>query len=187
MSVSNTHNDQGNHGGQDDVLHRLALAFGVVIRVWALLGGFAIMLAVGVTVINALGFSANVMVRSFGFNVSGLPGYEDMVTLFVGFAALAMMPYCQLHGGHISVDVFIKSAPRSIQWASHLFSTLVMGFIALFLAYMLSQGVAEAQSDGTVTAVLGWPVWAFMMPGVFSCLLWVVACLARLRQLPKTA
>lgn len=163
----------------------LKTGFAKIIRFWALLGGFALMLAVLVTVINALGFSANVIVRNFGFNVSGLPGYEDMVTLFVGFAALTMMPYCQLHGGHIAVDVFIKSAPRAIQWFSHVFSTLLMAGIALFFAYMLSQGVEEARSDGTVTSVLGWPVWAFMLPGVFSCLLWFAACLSNLSDLPQ--
>lgn len=165
----------------------LKTGFAKIIRFWALLGGFALMLAVLVTVINALGFSANVIVRNFGFNVSGLPGYEDMVTLFVGFAALTMMPFCQLHSGHIAVDVFIKSAPRAIQWFSHLFSTLLMAGVALFFAYMLSQGVEEARSDGTVTSVLGWPVWAFMLPGVFSCLLWFAACLSNLGNLPQQA
>ncbi|MEO9460426.1 MAG: TRAP transporter small permease [Lentilitoribacter sp.] len=165
----------------------LKTGFAKIIRFWALLGGFALMLAVLVTVINALGFSANVIVRNFGFNVSGLPGYEDMVTLFVGFAALTMMPFCQLHGGHIAVDVFIKSAPRAIQWFSHLFSTFLMAGIALFFSYMLSQGVEEARGDGTVTSVLGWPVWAFMLPGVFSCLLWFAACLSNLGNLPQQA
>lgn len=168
-------------------MNALKTGFAKIIRFWALLGGLALMLAVMVTVINALGFSANVIVRNFGFNVSGLPGYEDMVTLFVGFAALTMMPFCQLHGGHIAVDVFIKSAPRTIQWLSHVLSTLLMAGIALFFAYMLSQGVQEARGDGTVTAVLGWPVWAFMLPGVFSCLLWFVACLSNLGNLPEQA
>lgn len=143
------------------------------------------MFAVAVTVINALGFSANVVVRSFGTNVSGLPGYEDMVTLFVGFAALSMMPYCQLYGGHISVDVFMKSAPRALQWISHVTSSLLMASTALFFAYMLYQGVEQARGDGTETAVLGWPVWAFMLPGVFSCLLWFAACLVNLGRLPS--
>lgn len=165
----------------------LKTGFAKIIKFWALLGGIALMLAVLVTVINALGFSANVIVRDFGFNVSGLPGYEDMVTLFVGFAALTMMPFCQLHGGHIAVDVFIKSAPHAIQWISHILSTLLMAGITLFFAYMLSQGVEEARGDGTVTAVLGWPVWAFMLPGVFSCLLWFAACLSNLGNLPQQA
>lgn len=165
----------------------LISGFSKIIRYWALLGGLALLLAVLVTVINALGFSANVIARNFGFNVSGLPGYEDMVTLFVGFAALAMMPYCQLRGGHIAVDAFMKSAPRVLQWISHILSTLLMAGIALFFAYMLSQGVEQARGDGTVTAVLGWPVWAFMLPGVFSCLLWFAASLIQLKQLPQTA
>lgn len=165
----------------------LVSGFSKIITYWALLGGIALMLAVLVTVINALGFSANVLVRNFGFNVSGLPGYEDMVTLFVGFAALTMMPYCQLMGGHIAVDVFMKSAPRIMQWISHIISSLLMAGIALFFAYMLSQGVEQARGDGTVTAVLGWPVWAFMLPGVMSCLLWFAASLIQFGKLPQSA
>jgi TRAP-type C4-dicarboxylate transport system permease small subunit len=161
--------------------------FAKIIELWALIGGVVLLCAVLVAVINASGFSANVVARNFGLNVSGLPGYEDMVTLFVGFSALAMFPYCQLKGGNIAVDVFIKSAPISVQWASHIFSSLAVVAIALFFVYMLSLGIAEVKSDHTETAVLGWPVWPFMAPSVISCALWVIASVMNINQLPKTA
>lgn len=181
MSAPKTSHSNDLGGGRG----ALVAGFSKIITYWALLGGIALMLAVLVTVINALGFSANVLVRNFGINVSGLPGYEDMVTLFIGFAALAMMPYCQLKNGHIAVDVVMKSAPRAMQWFSHIASSLLMAGVALFFAFMLSQGVEQARGDGTVTAVLGWPVWAFMLPGVMSCLLWFAASLIQLGKLPQ--
>lgn len=146
MSAPNTSRSHDLGGGRG----ALVAGFAKIITYWALLGGIALMFAVLVTVINALGFSANVLVRNFGLNVSGLPGYEDMVTLFVGFAALAMMPYCQLKNGHISVDVVMKSAPRTMQWISHIVSSLLMAGVALFFAYMLSQGVEQADRKSVV-------------------------------------
>lgn len=138
--------------------------------------------AVVVTVLNVLGFTANVLVRPFGGYVSGLSGFEDMVTLWVGVVALSFMPYCQLKRGHIAVDIFMKSAPDWLQNLMHYVSALLMAAGATFLGFMLFHGMIEARGDGTVTAVLGWSVWVFMLPGIISCALWTLAALMTMRD-----
>ena len=151
-----------------------------LIALWALMGGALLLLIVVVTAINAAGFSLNTLARLAGGTVPGLPGYEDAVTLLVGAAALAMFPYCQLHGGHAVVDVFMQRAPR---WANRFvfrLSGLLTIAVALGLAFMLVQGVAQLRADRVETAVLGWPVWPFAATAIASCLLWAVAAAMRL-------
>lgn len=146
-----------------------------VISLWALFGGALLLLIVIATAINAVGFTANAIARSWGGYVPGLPGYEEAVTMLVGVAGLAMFPYCQLHGGHAAVDVFMQKAPRFANRLVSIVSGLLVVVIALALAVMLVFGTIETRSDNTETAVLAWPVWIFMPFAVVSCVLWALA------------
>ena len=146
-----------------------------IINGWALLGGALLLLIVAVTAINAAGFTANTIARVWGGTVSGLPGYEDAVTMIVGVAAMLMFPYAQLHRGHAAVDVVMQHAP---DWANRfvtVLSSLILGVTLLWMAWMLTQGVLQVRADRIETTVLGWPVWIFMPFAVVSCLLWAAA------------
>ncbi|SHJ53625.1 TRAP-type C4-dicarboxylate transport system, small permease component [Palleronia salina] len=146
-----------------------------VISLWALLGGVLLLVIVLATAVNAIGFTANTVARSWGGNVPGLPGYEDAVTMLVGVAALAMFPYCQLHGGHAAVDIFMQKAPPLANRVVSVLSGLLVIAVAGTMAVMLVQGTLETRSDNVETAVLGWPVWIFMPFAVVSCVLWAIA------------
>lgn len=146
-----------------------------LIGLWALFGGALLLLIVLATAINAAGFTANAIARSWGGYVSGLPGYEDAVTMLVGVAGLAMFPYCQLHGGHAAVDVFMQKAPAFANRMVRIISGLLVIAVALTMAVMLVYGTLEVRSDNVETAVLGWPVWIFMPFAVVSCILWALA------------
>lgn len=146
-----------------------------LIAAWALFGGALLLIVVGATAVNAGGFAANMVARLWGGSVPGLSGYEDAVTMLVGVAGLAMFPYCQLHGGHAAVDIFMQRAPG---WANRfigLLSGLLVVAVAATMAVMLVYGTIETRSDNTETAVLGWPVWIFMPFAVVSCVLWALA------------
>lgn len=146
-----------------------------LISLWALFGGALLLLIVLATAINAVGFTANTIARSWGGYVPGLPGYEDAVTMLVGVAGLAMFPYCQLHGGHAAVDVFMQKAPSFANRLVSVISGLLVIAVALTMAVMLVYGMIEVRADNTETAVLGWPVWVFMPFAVVSCILWALA------------
>lgn len=149
-----------------------------LISLWALFGGILLLVIVLATAVNAVGFTANMIARSWGGNVSGLPGYEDAVTMLVGVSALAMFPYCQLHGGHAAVDVFMQKAPAAANRVVSVLSGILVIAVALTMAIMLIYGTLETRSDNTETAVLGWPVWIFMPFAVASCFLWALAAFA---------
>ncbi len=147
------------------------------IAVWALAGGFVLLAIVAATAANAAGFAADMIARSWGGNVAGLSGYEDAVAMLAGTAALAMFPYCQLHGGHAAVDVFMAKAPDWANRAVTVLSGLAVAALALSMAAMLALGTLETRADAVETAVLGWPVWVFMPSAVISCILWALAAL----------
>jgi len=153
---------------------------------WALLGGLLLLLIVLLTAINAAGFTANAIARAWGGNVSGLPGYEDAVTMIVGVAAMLMFPYAQLHRGHAAVDVVMQHAPA---WANRIvtvLSSLILASVLLWMAWMLAQGVLQVRADRIETTVLGWPVWIFMPFAVVSCLLWAAASVLNIVE-PETS
>lgn len=148
-----------------------------IISAWALVGGALLLVIVIATAVNTAGFSANMLARTWGGNIAGLSGYEDGVTMLIGVSALAMFPYCQLHGGHAAVDVFMQNAPVWANRFVEILSAVVMALIAIAMAYMLIQGTLEVRSDNTETAVLGWPIWIFMPFAVVSCVLWALAAI----------
>ncbi|MCA0994941.1 TRAP transporter small permease [Alloyangia pacifica] len=148
-----------------------------VIATWALAGGLVLLVIVLATAVNAAGFTADMIAGLWGGDVPGLSGYEDGVTMLIGVAALAMFPYCQLHGGHAAVDIFMDKAPDWARRGVEILSGLLVTALALTMAVMLIYGTIETRADNVETAVLGWPVWVFMPTAVLSCLLWAIAAL----------
>ncbi len=148
-----------------------------LIHGWALLGGALLLLIVVVTAINAAGFTANAVARTWGGNVSGLPGYEDAVQMLVGVAAFMMFPHAQLYRAHAAVDVVMQHAPAWANRSVAILSGIVLAVLLVWMAWMLAQGTLQVRADRVETTVLGWPVWIFMPFAVISCLLWAVAAI----------
>ena len=154
-------------------------AFALVVSAWALLGGALLLLIVAATAVNVAGFTANTIARTWGGTVPGLSGYEDGVTMLVGVAALAMFPYCQLHSGHATVDIFMQRAPAWADRGITFLSAALTAAVAMTMAVMLIYGMIDMRADNTETAVLGWPVWIFMPVAAVSCALWALAAIAQ--------
>lgn len=132
------------------------------------------------TGINILGFSLDRVFRLFGSSFPGVSGYEDIVTMAIGVAALSMLPYCQLKDGNVAVDLFVSKAPLWLQNFIDRITAILMILVVTFLLRMLVYGTLEVKSDGDLTQVLGIPVWPFMCVSIVSCLLWLVASLLKL-------
>lgn len=148
-----------------------------VIRLWALAGGVVLLGIVLLTAVNAAGFTLDLILGPFGVSVGGVSGYEDAVELFIGAAALAMFPYCQLQKGNVSVDIFMEMAPYRLQAAIDFISDIVLAVIAFYIGYMTIYGGIEAYEDGATSPILALPFWPFFIPAVFSCFLWALAAL----------
>lgn len=139
---------------------------------WALMGGAILLAIVLVTAVNVGAFGLDRVARLFGGTVTALPGYEDFVRLAISAAALMLFPYCQLHRGHVVVDLLVSRVPRGLQRTLDTISLLAMAGLALFLAYWMVLGMLETRADGALSRVLGWPEWPFYLPGIASLVLW---------------
>lgn len=144
----------------------------------AILGGVLLALVVVITVVNVAGFLLNTLARPFGGSVSGLPGYEDAVSLLVGVGAMLLLPWCQWTRGHVSVDLFTSLlSGTTLSWLTRITDAL-MGAVAAFLAVMLTIGMLSFRADGVRTPVLEWLTWPFLAPAIAALALWALVALA---------
>ncbi len=150
-----------------------------ITEIWALLAAFLLLAIVLVTSTNVAAFSLDRLARIWGGTVSGLPGYEDFVTLTISAVALMFLPYCQVKKGHVVVPLFTSFLSDKIRLILDRIWLLTISFVAIFLAIYMTMGMFEARSDGTVAGVLGWPEWPFYAPGILSLILWAVVALGQ--------
>lgn len=148
--------------------------------IWAILGGCILLAIVGVTAVNAGAFALDRLARLWGSSVTALPGYEDFVQLAIGAAIPMLLPWCQAKRGHLAVDLFLRQMPASFGRFIDRLSLILMAAVALFLAWWMAQGLLETRDDGTLSGVLGWPVWPFYITGIISLVLWAVVSLSQL-------
>lgn len=157
-----------------------------MIRTWmtagatafALTSGLLILAVVLVTVVNVTGYTLDAWLSPIGLSVPGLPGYEDAVALLTGVAALLMMPYCQMTRGHVAVDLLTaRLSPASERVITRVTDGLT-GIIATFLTIMMFRGGWQFAGDGTLSPVLGWPIWPFLIPATLGCGFWAMIAIS---------
>jgi TRAP-type C4-dicarboxylate transport system permease small subunit len=146
----------------------------------AVLGGVLALLIAVVTIVNVGGFAIDKVARLFGSHFPAILGYEDFVGLTVSSAALMMFPYCQTRYGHVAVDVFMNLFPSWFGRVVDLVSSTLMAVLAVFLGYMMVRGLLEVQSDNAMSAILGWQLWPFYIPGIISMFLWALICMTQI-------
>jgi len=153
----------------------------------AVAGGFLALLIAVVTIVNVTAFGLDKLARLFGANFPAIIGYEDFVSMVVSSAALMFFPYCQTRYGHVAVDVFIKMFPNWFARGVDIVSGVLMTLLALFLGYMMINGLIEVRSDNTLSAILGWPIWPFYVPGIISMFLWALIAASQIFESEATA
>ena len=145
--------------------------FNTFVRLWAVAGGAIMLLIVAVTAVNVGAFALDVALRSFGWRIPALPGYEDFVRLAIGPALLMLFPYCQLQRGHIAADFFTARLSSSVRRGLDLFWAWITAALAVFLGYSMLLGMWETYDDNALSQILGWRQWPFYLPAVISLFL----------------
>jgi len=141
---------------------------------FAVAGGLLALMIAVITIVNVTAFGLDKVARLFDANVPAIIGYEDFVSMIISSAALMFFPYCQAQHGHVAVDVFIKMFPDWFARSIDVISGILMTALALFLGYMMVHGMIEVRSDNTLSAILGWQIWPFYVPGIASMFLWAM-------------
>ncbi|MEF2549969.1 TRAP transporter small permease subunit [Aurantimonas sp. A2-1-M11] len=136
------------------------------VRFWALVGG---VLLTGLAVMTALSAGSNI------FLSAPFPADHELVKHFVAVAIFMFLPYCQLSGANVTVDIFTERMGEAAKAAMVVFSAIFAAAFALLLLRQMSFGLQSYIQYPEVTPVLKLPLWTAFPPILLSLLLLFLA------------
>ncbi len=145
----------------------------LVIRFWALIGGFILVALMLMTAMSA--------VSNLVFNKPFEGDYELMMH-FVAVAVFCFLPYCQLTGANVTVDIFTESVGERTKAAMLAFSSLFAIVFSLVMLRQMSLGFVSYLEYPETTAALHIPLWTAFPPALFSLALLLAAAAITLIQ-----
>jgi TRAP-type C4-dicarboxylate transport system permease small subunit len=149
--------DQASSGAAGRTVHRLAEAV-------AILGGLCL---VGAAVLTGISIAGSLVYRP-------LPGEIELVEILCGLAVFAFLPYCQLHKGHVGVDILINAfGPKAINW-TQLIGDVVITVLLALLAWRHLIGTMDKFRNGEFTPILFIPLWWGFAAGFVLLLISIV-------------
>lgn len=96
-------------------------------------------------------------------------GDHELVQIFAAVSMSMLFPWCHLTGGNVIVDLLTVGLPRPVNRVLDRIGSLLLGAMALILAWRTGLLVEQTHARGTFTPLLAWPVWvpqALMIPGL---------------------
>ena len=167
MSVDGSH-----RGGETSASRRpnarLRDALALVIGGWALVGGAIIC---GLVLLTATSAASNL-----AFN-RPIPGDYELVKHFVAIAIFTFLPYCQLAGANVTVDIFTERMGARAKSAMLAFSSLLAALFALLMLRQMAYGFRDYIRYPETTATLHVPLWTAFPPILLSLALLLIAAL----------
>ncbi len=139
-----------------------------IIRSWALAGGLIIVLLVLITAASAI---SNLL-----FNAP-FSGEYELAKHFVGIAIFTFLPYCQISGANVTVDIFTQGFGTRAKAAMLLLSSLLAAAFAILLLRQMSLGFGDYIRYPEETAALHIRLWTAFPPILLSLALLLVASL----------
>jgi TRAP-type C4-dicarboxylate transport system permease small subunit len=139
----------------------------------ALLGGVIVALITGVTAVSVVGRWAFAM---------PIPGDIELVQLGTASALALFLPYCQLHGSHLIVDIFTVRSGAALHRRLDAVAHVVAAGVLALLAVRAAWGVASLRAASETSMVLGVPLWLAYAPMVPSLALAALIALLPLRS-----
>lgn len=136
---------------------------------WLALAGGAVLL--GLTSLTVASILGRALIAT------PVPGDFELVELGAAVAVFAFLPYCQLVGGNVVVDVFTRHLRRRPRALLDGLGGLLFAAIAGVLTWRLALGGLDFRQYGETTMVLRLPVWWAFPPMVVSSALLTLACL----------
>jgi TRAP-type C4-dicarboxylate transport system permease small subunit len=155
---------------------RTRAVLAAIAQAGALLGGALLLVAVAVT-------CASVIRGAFGRPILG---DSEVVEMCLGVAVALFLPWSEMRGSHVIVDVFTARLPaRGVAWLDAAMRAVV-ALVATVLAVRIADG-AHAQWDRErATMFLEIPFWWGYAGAAVGLALWTVtACFVALERLAE--
>jgi TRAP-type C4-dicarboxylate transport system permease small subunit len=148
---------------------RAVAALAAIVRLWAVAGG---LIAVALAVMSALSAISNLALgRPF-------PADYELVKHLTAIIIFMFLPYCQLTGANVTVDIFTEGMGERPKAAmAFLASLLAIGFSLLLLRQMWL-GWSSYLVFVETTPILGLPLWTAFPPMIASLALLFATSLA---------
>ena len=154
--------------GPQGPIARVVRIVAAIITGWAILGGLA-------TVALAL-MTAGSALSNLAFDRPFAADHE-LVRHVIAVVIFTFLPYCQLVGANVSVDIFTEGMGERTKAAMATFASLFALAFALLLLRQMSLGLQSYLTYEEVTPVLKLPLWTAFPPILFSLALLTIASL----------
>ena len=132
---------------------------------FAALGGIALLLVMGVTLVSVIGSSL------FG---KPLLGDTEIVELLIGVAIACFMPYCQMRGANVIVDFFTMKLSDRAKAGLDALMTLMFALIVAILTERLIEGAFIQYERERVSMFLRLPQWWGYAVASMAALVWTL-------------
>jgi TRAP-type C4-dicarboxylate transport system permease small subunit len=148
-------------------------ALASIIRLWALLGG---VVTLALSLMTAVSAVSNLLL-----DAPFAADYE-LVKHFIAIAVFMFLPYCQLTGSNVTVDIFTERMSERAKAVMAALSSLFAIAFALLLLKQMSEGLISYLRFVEVTPVLRLPLWTAFPPILISLFLLLLAAIITSRD-----
>lgn len=105
------------------------------------------------------------------------PGDFEMTEVGIAVAVFAFLPYCQITGANVTVDIFTAGASARTVAALKVAASLVALAFSMLLVWRMWYGMLDQKAYGYTTAILQFPHWMAFIPILVSLTLLAIASL----------
>lgn len=122
-------------------------------RSLAILGGVTLAAITLLTVASVIGRSL------IWAGLGPVAGDFEMAEALTGFAIFCFLPICQLHRGHVVVDLFEKQMGPTLTRLIDAASEIVMTIVLVVIAWRLTAGFLDKFHNGETSFIRQYPIW----------------------------
>ena len=122
--------------------------------------------------------ASQAMFDSFAIGLAGLV----CLLVLIAVAIFMFLPYCQMSGANVTVDVFTARMGERAKAVMALVSSLIAGGFAVLLLVQMSDGFQSYLQYPEVTPVLRLPLWTAFPPILLSLFLLLLAALLTMKD-----
>ncbi len=165
-------------------------------RLMAMLGGVVLVAIILLVCLSVTGRALNTLLHSaaavavlgdftktlLATGVGPILGDFELVEAGVAFAIFAFIPYCQITGGHATVDIFTAGLSVRVNRLIQMIVDIVFAIVLIVIAVQLYEGMLSKIQYRETTFLLRFPIWwayaASLVGAVVAAVIGVyVACI----------
>jgi len=169
-------------------------------RFMAVLGGLVLTALILLICTSVLGRAVNTLLHSapvvavlgdftrtlLSTGVGPILGDFELVEAGVAFAIFAFIPFCQITGGHATVDIFTSGLSVRVNRLIQMVVDIVFAAVLILIALQLYEGMLSKMQYRETTFLIQFPIWwsyaASLSAAVVSAFVGIYVAFVRLAE-----